>query len=568
MNKAQIIKEVNQLVGKAQTREALVRLIAFLDSDPKYRNLERIARLAKSKYNRATNNLNAGIIDNTKANLTFNLVSKTILHITDDLETNQLGGKNYEIEGNTIFSRKVISIMTGIFIVMLAALGFWVYQTYLTNNPVLGECPIFEKDSKFNVLLIPFVNEEGIDKGPHINIKSKLGNLAVEHELEMSIETHTNYFEDNDTPAAQEAIAEGRECEADLVIWGVTEDVKDQKIISTNFRYLGDSLFTLKKLELDGKSRLDTVTSYSSIQTEGTITADIEMVISMVFGIAANRTQKYAAAIEVMEQANQKNLELIKTEEEGTELLPNMLLADSYIATNQLEKAVAAYDSVLKHHPNYGFALNNRGVLLYQEEKYIEAIEDFETKLKATPEDSSVHKFKGKAHLKLEQLDKAEEEFRKAQQPPAANDDAENEKENEKATRPLTPSQVRIDKDWETLDSLKEVKRKEQLLATKKIRRNRNDIAALNQRALASQSLGEQELAIRDANKVLRLDKNNPVATGVLIDAYASKKDTAELKKIIEKGDRNNVDWQKVTKGKPTAKTVLKDKRIVQPLRK
>ncbi|MEK7254485.1 MAG: tetratricopeptide repeat protein, partial [Bacteroidota bacterium] len=98
-----------------------------------------------------------------------------------------------------------------------------------------------------------------------------------------------------------------------------------------------------------------------------------------------------------------------------THLLRNMILADKYLETEQKGKALATLDSLLKLHPNYWLARNNRGMLLLEQGDYMGAIEDFNNAIQNNKkEDADLHVAKARALQKSEQLVEAKKEYEKA----------------------------------------------------------------------------------------------------------------------------------------------------------
>lgn len=538
MDKQTLISQVRTLVSEAEPQQALQLLIPFLQSDSQYNKLAQIAYLAQAKLERNRKEEDSGTISREDAGMNVNLVSKTILNLADDLENNNLRPPRYEIQGNRI-STKLIRILTGIFILLAIGLGTWIYLAFFNEEPAViegVECPEFPDNAEFNVLLLPFQSVAGQSMQAHISIKRRLADMSERFNLNTSIEIFKDYFENNDAPGPGEAKEIGQTCSARMVIWGTTESTGDSKIVSTSYRYLGEDSDKLKfkKIKLEGNNRLDTISTLSSIETEGKLTQDIEAIIYTIFGLVANRSQNYDAAIAILEESTAQDSSSI--------FLNNMILADSYLAQNNTQKAKEAYDKVLAVHPNYGFALNNRGVLHLKDKEYVDAIEDFNAKLELSPDDSEVLAARGAAYIKLEELEKAQEDLDKA--------------------KDIEPSSPIIQQNIERLDSVKQVKKRQKEEANQMIRRDRNNINALNQRAGANVSLGEEtEQAISDSKQVLRKDSKNVQAYANLSDAYLHKGDTINVEKTITKAQRKGVKIEDIERIKPLVVKAIKKKK-------
>lgn len=534
MEKQNLINIVRELIGQAEPDQALEQLIPFLQSDVEYQDLAKIAYLAQAKLERNRRDKDSGTITREAANTTENLVSKTILNIVDDLEKENLHPKRYEIQGNR-FSKKLLWVLSGILGLLAIGLGTWLYLTFFNNDDVIDidptECPTFADNSEFNILLLPFETIAGEQMQTHISIKRRLADMVDRFNIKVDIEIFKDYFKDgaHDSPDPNDAKEVGSSCDAKLVIWGTTESVGDNKIVSTSYKYLGEAAEQLKfrKIRLESNNRMDTISTLSSIETEGILTQDIEKIIYTIFGLIANRTQNHDAAIAILEEATDSTI----VQDSAIILLNNMVLADSYIAQDSLALAEKTYDKILAVHPDYGFALNNRGVLKLKNNRYVSAIEDFNKKLQLSPDDVDALAARGAAFLKLEELKRAEKDLKEAEK--------------------MEPSSPIIQKNIQQLDSVRQVKEQEKNEATQQLQRNRNDIDALNRRASASVSLGQPDQAITDSKRVLRRDSRNVKAYANLSDAYLHKGDTTEVKTTLDKAQRKGVDIKDIEAVRP-----------------
>ncbi|MFK7935055.1 MAG: tetratricopeptide repeat protein [Saprospiraceae bacterium] len=542
MEKQKLINIVRELVGQAEPDQALEQLIPFLQNDPEYQDLAKLAYLAQAKLERNRRDKDSGTITRENANLTENLVFKTILNITNDLESDNFHPKRYEIQGSRI-SGNLLKVLTGIFILLAIGLGTWLYITFREEPEIVdaSECPPFDPQSEFNILLLPFETIAGENMQTHISIKRRLADKIEQSGINVDIEIFKDYFENDahDTPTATDAREIGESCTAKLVIWGTTESVEKGKIVSTSYKYIGEQAEQLmfRKIRLESRNRIDTITTLSSIETEGILTQDIEKIIYTIFGLVANRTQNHDAAIAILEEANDSTL----VQDSATVLLNNMLLADSYIAKDSTKKAEQTYDKILAVHPDYGFALNNRGILKLKNNRYVEAIEDFNKKLELSPDDADALAARGAAFLKLDELERAEQDFQKAGQ--------------------IVPASPVIQESKTRLDSVKHEKMQQKARATEEINQNSNNIEALNKRADASVTLGDPDQAIRDANKVLRKDSRNVEAYANLSEAYLRKGDTTEVKAILNRAVRKGVDIKDIEAVRPLVVDFIKKKK-------
>jgi len=207
-------------------------------------------------------------------------------------------------------------------------------------------------------------------------------------------------------------------------------------------------------------------------------------------------------------------------------LLNQMTLADSYLAIGDNQAAYDVYDNILKVLPNHNFARNNRGVLLYQKGRYVEAVEDMDVKLTESPNDADALIVRANANIKLDELYKAEEDLQRA--------------------KIIQPNKLQLESTSKVLQKRKAEKMKTIKSTSNTLKANGNSVSALNDRAAAYESLGQHEMAIKDANRVLELSSENEIAIGQLIEIYVNKNDSISATKVLRQARQKGINLKKI----------------------
>jgi len=526
MTKQQVIQAVKSHIAKADTAKALTELITFLEGNRPYRSMGKVARLAQAKYEGAERDFSQGLVEKEDANLVYNSVNRTVLQLIEDLENNDFELSHYEPEMRPNTGQKnMIKVLAGIFLILAAGLGFWIYTTIKEPPPPPPPekltCPPFTENSEFNVLLLPFQPNKTDELTPHVTIKRRLANKSAAENLNTSIEIDKDYFDHHDTPGEREASEAGNDCGAQMVIWGIWEKLPTGIIVSTDYKYLGfRDHFGFQKLKLESDDQIDTVFALSNIETQGHLTQDIEAVIDNYFGLIAGFSNQPQAAIESLKKG------VPSTKDTTAFLLNQMTLANSYLAVGDNQAAYDVYDNILEVQPNYDFARNNRGVLLYQKGRYVEAVEDMDVKLAKTPNDADALIVRANANIKLDELYKAEEDLQRA--------------------KIIQPNKLQLESTSKVLNKKKAEKVKMIETYNNTLKTNGNSLRTLNDRAAALESLGRHEMAIKDANRAIELDSNNSVAFEQLIKIYENKKDSIKVNTILKQARQKGINLRKV----------------------
>jgi len=524
MSKQEIIKNIKAAIAQADTPKALAQLIPFLESNRQYSAMSKVARLAQAKYERAAQDFNQGLIDREDTTFIYNAVNRTVLQLVADLEKNDFDLSHYEPDMRpNVWQKRNGTILAGILMVLIIGLGYWIYNTQQAAAPTGITCPTFQENAEFKVLLLPFQPNRQDELTPHITIKRRLTDKSAKEKLNTSIEIDNDYFDNHDTPGKVEAMFAGDNCDAQMVIWGIWEKTAKGTIISTDFKYLGNrDRFGFQKLKLESDDQIDTVFAMSNIETQGTLTQDIEKVIDNYFGLIAELSGQPQAAIEPLKRATPSPTDT------AAFLLNQMALADCYIKTGNNHAAGEVYDNILKTHPDYGFARNNRGAIMYQEGNYDQAVEDITVTLAKTPNDADALILRASAYLKKEDLEKAEKDLDRA--------------------RIVSPKKQHLQKRINLLEKRKKEKRLIIDEATTKLKANKNAITALNNRAAANESLGNHAAAIEDANRVIALNNANEKAYETLIEALNEDNQPDEAIHMLRHAESKGVKLHRLNK--------------------
>jgi tetratricopeptide (TPR) repeat protein len=373
MDKPTFIKQVQELVGEAETEKALDLMLEHLGKEASYINLYNQTLQAKSLFNKTEKDEAQGVISNKDAKINYNQVTKQILQILGDLNKEEKAGP-----GGKGSSRRV-TILSLALILLLSAVGYVIYKVRFQNTggeTIQGEsCPDYKSsDSAFKVLILPFrqrVASEGttpLDLGIAEDIEERLDVFKVKYKVNIGLGVKEEVTEYPNT--SQEADKLAKACAANLVIWGAREQVTPtEDIITTRYKFIDIEQFSLKELVLASSSDIDTISSQTSIVTDGQLTEAIEKTLQYIFGIIAHETGHQDVAI--------ANLSTLELEDSDMNLTKDMFLADALLQSGDSKAAKQKYTEVLEKKPDYWLARNNRAAINFQEKEYFKAAQDF-----------------------------------------------------------------------------------------------------------------------------------------------------------------------------------------------
>jgi tetratricopeptide (TPR) repeat protein len=516
MEKSQAVQQARELASNAKQEEALELLLSFFGTDQRYRHLERKTRHVLAQYKRAERDAMLGVSDASTTQLAYNRITQNILKLTDYLEEGEL--KPGYLEGEKRQFSWGAMITVALAILLLGGTAWYFLNKGTDEEPTATTaCPEFLNKEDFRILLFPFreLNENGLR--PHLAIGDRLGKLKDQYGINCGIRFY-NIGEDNPNlypTTTTDATTLGGQCRAQLVIWGSAEQAAGSAIIQTRYHFIDQEKLPLHKLTVQGSSQIDTVTTLSSIASQGTITASIEESIKLLFGIIAHGSGNLPVAKKLLESSQ-------GVQDASAALTRDMVLADIYLNQNDRQKATALYDAVLERHPDYPLALNNRALLHYQEGFFAEAAGDLS---KVSNPDPELLEIRAESFLKSDQLQNARKDLEQLQ-----------------SIKADTEVDQKLDEVNRKIDREERIKAN----ADAQLRINPNNLSALKQKANASRKLGDYNSTIKASEALLRRDPKNVEAYAELMKAYREQSQTDKARAVYERAKVAGADTSRL----------------------
>lgn len=532
MDKRSVVREVRELIGRADLGAALERLGAWLEAQGTEREAMQELLHISAKYEKARRDEAEDLVTHEQTRQSYNLANKHLLALLEDIEQGRKPSA-----ASTAKPRKWL--LPAVATAVLLSLGALLYVLVLKPAPpsegIAEEaCPVFSARSVFNVLVLPFLSLTQDKASIHVVVRDRLNEFSGKQRLLAEASIYKKDFEDeSEYPSRyEEAETIGSGCNARLVIWGTYERRSNgTNEILTRYKFLNmGQFFAFRQLQLDQDSRLDTVTSLSNIATQGSITSNVEQIISQVLlGLVAHEAGDNRAALELLNSAD--------VTDDTLSLLKQMVLADCYLATQDNEKARAAYDEALALHPQYGFALKNRAALAFDAGDYAQAEADLTQHLTEKPSDASALKARAQVYLKTDQMTRAKGDI----------EVLESQKEDK----------VYLDKLNTMYDNRIKTLRTLQAASAARLQQQPGDVAELERMAELSMSLGDLSVAASSAEAVVQQRPENVKAVAILIEARQLLRQPAAATKAIEKAERAGVTKEAIILERPALRRRL-----------
>ena len=411
----QILQQAKTLLAKGNLDKTFKLLKEFCASNPKYKNIANLLIQYESKFSQIKKDEATGIISIDNARIGYNRTTKDLLNLIQKVEKGDFSGSLETMDNNAPKKKQFIPIIA---IILIGVIGLFVYQKALKprqHTPTAKVCPDFKSTAKFNIMVLPFTDISGGNQ--HIPIHKQLKNRLIKfsrnHHLNTSVDlSEINPADDKQYPddnAAAKKLC--KKCRANLIIWGTYEkQAADKTIVNTDFQFVLDhDQLSFGQYQINEDNELSTIPSISSIASSGSISSSIEDQISLILGVAANQMGEDQAAIELLESAT-------KPADKQLATMAGMALADSYIETNNEQKAVKTYTKILNLNPKNELALSNRAALSQKTGDYKTALKDTKSLAKIRPESKTLKIKEVQLLIMNNELKTAKEKIEKLQE--------------------------------------------------------------------------------------------------------------------------------------------------------
>ncbi|PTM12130.1 MAG: hypothetical protein DA408_11805 [Bacteroidetes bacterium] len=520
--------EIRRLITEAKAEAAAEQLLAYLEqaAEPaaSWRDTVR-SLLAQSKLTKKEQQRN--IISYENARLQTNQVTNGLLEVLVELEAGRLAPAMVTtVPGSQPGHMPWLTIGVVLALALAGASFLFLRNsqpggsdgavtdglTTITTDVVEDTCPPYPVESKFNILLLPYQPLDGQQKTVENALRIRLAEKMAEYKIMGSVYTRNIDVNSNEYPlTSQQAAVLGKPCNAQLIIWGTTEEtgVSNGLITTTKFRFIDSDFFSLTCLELNENAEVDTISSLSSIATNGELTGKVEATLRLIFGLVAYETDHPALAAEILETAIEEHGGVAKNPDWG------MIQADSYIKSGQEERALEVYKKILKTDSTNVQAWNQKGLLEFRSGSSETAVQDLSRALVLEPYNAKLLAARAAVSVDRNELYQASADL-----------------ERLALAKDASPTVRKIKANY-AIRHEQEVQRSAE--SGKQLNVNPNDTSALRIRAESSLNLGELQTAKSAANNLLQMDPNNFSAIKTLIQIMPQVKDSAAVRRTIQR---------------------------------
>lgn len=528
MEQKAVLQQIRADVSKANTKQALASLQDYLDQagSEAVEAYNKAVQLA-AQYEQTQRSEKFGMVSFADAKVSYNQINNGILALIQELE-----GTTTSTETDLVLKPKKSNkwlfwaLPSGA--ILVAALAYFLWPAAATET-----CPDFNPDTAFDILVLPFRPIIDSDEfvPAHQLFEIGLNNLIDQNELsgKANVDSYgLSIAQSEDYPTSTRSATEiSTGCNAQLIIWGITEKVEpgNQLILSTDYLFLDedgiqldrqeigmDNELTSTAINLDFPRRgrqIDTLGNISSI-TEN-IPSHLLSRLKFLLGVFAHESGDMVATQKILQEWPEEPLD-----DESTRIWGS-LLADSYIQTNNDEQAEITYTQLLERDPDNAIARNNRAIIAYKNGKFGSAINDLNVTIKKNEKDTVALLARAYIFLQEGLLNEAEADLRKVSA--------------------IDPKRVAVSPLKEKLVKQKEKEKQQRAAAAEKVRKNPRNVNALVTQATAERNLGNYKASRKLAEKAIQLDPKRVEAYSIIQELdILEKKDNKTVQRARSKG--------------------------------
>ena len=254
-----IFESVRQQLQQGETGGALDTLIKYLETEGKQTELLRTLRVVQANYNAAKQQELKGILAFQEAQREYSKVNDTLLRALDDLHAGRPTNTTFAGTG-----RRIPWVGVGIAVAIVAAVSaFFIFRKpdAPKKEAAKATCPEF-RQADYRIMIIPFLSLSGDTViHPSVSIQARIRQLTISNKMSTDVELAPGP-RITSLPDWARAEQKGKDCGADLVIWGQFEKVDDSLQIDIHY------VFT-KGNQLPGHTDFQPFKSLTALQKSG-----------------------------------------------------------------------------------------------------------------------------------------------------------------------------------------------------------------------------------------------------------------------------------------------------------
>lgn len=426
MNKLSFLVEAREQIAEGNTDKAIEIIKSFLAGNPTYKKLYTEALHLSSLFSKTKIDQSTRTISFDNAELNYGQVRQGLFNLLDFIERDDFNPKgllseNTDSKQTSLNNRWMLIIglplllLSGVILVLVTKTNNDKEDLPVKTNP--QDCFVNFKDTLSpNFLILPFYKPSGGDAKPEGLVIDRLAEFCMGFETLKNADFEIcDGFTPDRTLSFEDGAKKGIENNATIAIWGLLDESGTKKLVKTRFKYLGNKDIDGKvpftqmnhaaNIKDQGEQMVVTENVLSIIASSGELTQDLENTLKLLVGMVAQLEGNHDGAISAMHSAD-----LTDT---AANVMKYMVLADNFIAKNELEKAKIALDTCLNFNKNYWLGRNNRANLRINAGDYKGAIEDLNVALAKRPEDVDLLMTRGIAYQKANKTEEAKRDFDK-----------------------------------------------------------------------------------------------------------------------------------------------------------
>lgn len=231
----EVIESTRSLLRQGETGRALQTLIGFLEKDSRYAESVRTLQVVEANYHAARQQEIKGILSFQDAQRQYSQVNDALLYALDTLAA----GRTPRLPATQKRSPLLYWVIGGAGMLLVGLLiGVWLNrkgQDKPAATTVEQTCPPFDPKD-YRILLLPFQNLSDAGARPELALQTRIRDLTSRNNLMADVEIFPGTEARDNTPDIEGAGRIGRNCNADLVIWGQYDRSKDS--INVDVRYV------------------------------------------------------------------------------------------------------------------------------------------------------------------------------------------------------------------------------------------------------------------------------------------------------------------------------------------
>ncbi len=222
------LTEIREVLRQGDTGKALQLFCFLLENASQYPEALRTVRVLESNYAAVRGQELKGILTFSEAQKEYNKINDSLLALLENP-----AAAAQKVLPQPFWQRRSFLWAAGGALLLLFGLSY--FLIFRENI-----CPDFDASKKWKIMVVPFQNVGTVAARPALVFQNSIRTLTKKNDLSADVKVATKAEGKRELPDLDEAARVGKDCGADLIVWGQYSAGADSIRLNVQYKFTDD----------------------------------------------------------------------------------------------------------------------------------------------------------------------------------------------------------------------------------------------------------------------------------------------------------------------------------------